>query len=236
MTLALERLVIRQGDFRLEADLSVPKGAICAILGPSGAGKSTLLNVIAGFFAATAGRVLWDDAAIDGLAPGSRPVSIVFQDNNLFPHLTAFQNVALGLSPSLRPTAAETRAAEEALAHVGLAGLGARRPGALSGGQQSRVALARVLVRRRPLLLLDEPFAALGPALRSEMLDLVQSVAAETGATVLMVSHDPADARRIAGLTIYLGEGRAHPPAPTEALFADPPPALAAYLGDGRTR
>lgn len=234
--LGLERLRITQGDFLLDADLTVPRGAICAIVGPSGAGKSTLLNVIAGFFAAAEGRVLWDGEPLDRLPPGERPVSIVFQDNNLFPHLTAFQNVGLGLRPSLRLTPEETRAVEDALSRVGLAGLGVRRPGELSGGQQSRVALARVLVRRRPLLLLDEPFAALGPALRTEMLDLVKSVAAETGATVLMVSHDPDDARRIADLTLYLGEGRAHPPEPTAALFADPPAALAAYLGEGRTR
>jgi thiamine transport system ATP-binding protein len=229
--LALEGVRITQGNFRLEADLTIPTGAICAIVGPSGAGKSTLLNVITGFFAAAEGRVLWHGAPLDGLPPGERPVSIVFQDNNLFPHLTAFQNAALGLRPSLRLAAEETAAVENALARTGLAGLGARLPGELSGGQQSRVALARVLVRRKPLLLLDEPFSALGPALRSEMLDLVRDVAAETGATVLMVSHDPEDARRIAGLTIYLGEGRAHAPVPTDALFADPPPALAAYLG-----
>jgi thiamine transport system ATP-binding protein len=234
--LALERLVVAQGDFRLEADLAVPKGAICAIVGPSGAGKSTLLNVIAGFFGASSGRVLWDGAAIDGLPPGERPVSIVFQDNNLFPHLTAAQNVALGVRPSLKLTPSEWQAVDAGLAHAGLAGLGDRRPGALSGGQQSRVALARVLVRKKPLVLLDEPFSALGPALRAEMLDLVARVAQETGATVLMVSHDPGDARRIAEMTIYLGEGRAEPPVPTEALFADPPPALASYLGDARTR
>jgi thiamine transport system ATP-binding protein len=234
--LALERLLITQGDFRLEADLTVPAGTICAIVGPSGAGKSTILNVIAGFFAAAEGRVLWNGAPLDNLAPGERPVSIVFQDNNLFPHLTAFQNVALGLRPSLKLTPDETRNVEDALARVGLAGLGARRPGELSGGQQSRVALARVLVRRKPLLLLDEPFAALGPALRAEMLDLVRTVARETSATVLMVSHDPDDARRIADLTLYLGEGRAHAPLPTAAIFADPPPALAAYLGETRTR
>jgi thiamine transport system ATP-binding protein len=234
--LALDRLLITQGDFRLEADLTVPAGAICAIVGPSGAGKSTLLNVIAGFFEATEGHVLWDGTSLDDLPPGERPVSIVFQDNNLFPHLTAFQNVALGLRPSLKLTPEEARNVEDALVRVGLDGLGARRPGELSGGQQSRVALARVLVRRKPLLLLDEPFAALGPALRAEMLDIVKAVATESGATVLMVSHDPDDARRIAELTIYLGEGRAHAPVPTAALFADPPPALAAYLGDGRTR
>jgi thiamine transport system ATP-binding protein len=234
--LALDRLVVTQGDFRLVADLSLPAGTICAIVGPSGAGKSTLLNVIAGFFAATEGRVLWKGAPIDDLPPGERPVSVVFQDNNLFPHLTAFQNVALGLRPNLKLAPDEAREVEDALDRVGLAGLGGRRPGELSGGQQSRVALARVLVRRKPLLLLDEPFAALGPALRAEMLDLVRTVAHETRATVLMVSHDPDDARRIADLTLYLGEGRAQAPVPTAALFADPPPALAAYLGEGRTR
>jgi thiamine transport system ATP-binding protein len=230
--LRLERLRITQGDFHLDADLEVPGGAICAVVGPSGAGKSTLLNVIAGFFMASEGRVLWNGAPTDGLAPGDRPVSIVFQDNNLFPHLTAFRNVALGMRPSLKLAPEEIRAVEDALSRVGLEGLGDRRPGELSGGQQSRVALARVLVRRKPIMLLDEPFSALGPALRTEMLDLVKAVAAETGATVLMVSHDPDDALWIADLTIYLGEGRAHPPVPTETLFAAPPPALAAYLGE----
>jgi len=230
--LTLERLRITQGDFRLDADLAVPGGAICAILGPSGAGKSTLLNVIAGFFPATQGRVLWNGVQIDGMPPGDRPVSVVFQDNNLFTHLTAFQNVALGLRPSLKLTPEEAREVGSALAHVGLDGFGSRRPGELSGGQQSRVALARVLVRRKPLVLLDEPFSALGPALRIEMLDLVKEVAGETGATVLIVSHDPGDARRIADLTMYLGEGSAMPPVATGDLFADPPPALMAYLGN----
>jgi len=229
--LGLDRLKITQGDFRLEADLEVPDRSITAIVGPSGAGKSTLLNVIAGFFGATSGRVLWNGTPIDDLAPGDRPVSIVFQDNNLFPHLTAFENVALGLRPSLKLSSDEHAQVEAALEKVGLQGYGARRPGTLSGGQQSRVALARVLVRRKPLVLLDEPFSALGPALRIEMLDLVRAVAAETGATVLMVSHDPEDARRIADLTIYLGEGRAHSPTPTATLFANPPEALSDYLG-----
>jgi thiamine transport system ATP-binding protein len=93
------------------------------------------------------------------------------------------------------------------------------------------VALARALLRARPLLLLDEPFAALGPALRAEMLELVARIRAEQDATLLMVTHQPEDARRIAGSTVLVDDGRAHPPVPTEALFADPPPALRAYLG-----
>lgn len=232
--LELEQLVITQDDFRLTADFAVPRGARAAVIGPSGAGKSTLLSVIAGFFPPESGRVLWDGADITTTQPGARPVSILFQDQNLFPHLTVGQNVGLGLRPDLRLTAEERDRVAEALARTGLGGLGERRPGTLSGGQQSRVALARVLLRARPLILLDEPFSALGPALKAEMLDLVARIADDTGATVLMVSHDPGDALRFAGLTVLVAEGVARAPAPTEALFADPPPALAAYLGQPR--
>lgn len=229
--LSLEELAIRQGGFALAADLTVATGEIVAVIGPSGAGKSTLLSAIAGFLAPAAGRVRWQGRDITGLAPGQRPISVIFQDNNLFPHLSAFQNVALGLKPSLRLTADERARVEESLARVGLEGLGARRPAELSGGQQSRVALARMAVAGRPLVLLDEPFAALGPALRVEMLELVARLARDGGLTVLIVTHDPEDARRIADKTILVAEGRAHPPRPTAALLDDPPPALAAYLG-----
>ena len=101
----------------------------------------------------------------------------------------------------------------------------------MSGGQQSRVALARVLVQGRDLLLLDEPFAALGPALKAEMLELVAELVVESGATLLMVSHDPSDARRIADQVVLVADGQAHPPMETAALLDNPPPALKAYLG-----
>jgi thiamine transport system ATP-binding protein len=109
--------------------------------------------------------------------------------------------------------------------------MGARKPGTLSGGQQSRAALARTLLRARPILLLDEPFAALGPALKADMLGLVTEIAAETGALVLMVTHDPADARSFADRTILVSEGIAAQPLPTDALFLNPPQALREYLG-----
>ena len=229
--LTLENLVIKQDQFRLTADFSVAKGARSAVIGPSGAGKSTLLSVIAGFFSAQTGRVLWKGRDISGTAPGARPLSILFQDHNLFPHLTVGQNVGLGIRPNLKLTDTEQGAVRRALERTGLQGLETRKPGTLSGGQQSRVALARALLRARPLMLLDEPFAALGPALKDEMLDLVSEIADETGATVLMVSHDPADARRFAAETIVVADGVAHPPQPTAALLDNPPPALAAYLG-----
>ncbi|MBN2759826.1 MAG: ATP-binding cassette domain-containing protein, partial [Rhodobacteraceae bacterium] len=160
-----------------------------------------------------------------------RPVSILFQDNNLFPHLTAYQNVALGLKPSLRLNPTEQAKVQDALARVGLEGLDNRYPAALSGGQQSRVALARTLIRARPLLLLDEPFAALGPALKAEMLMLVAEITRETGATLLMVSHDVADARAICDRTVLVAGGQALSPQPTAALLDNPPPELRAYLG-----
>lgn len=229
--LRLENITVTQDAFRLAADLTIREGARVAVIGPSGAGKSTLLSVIAGFYPPATGRVLWQGRDLTSLPPGERPLSILFQDQNLFPHLTVAQNVGLAIKPDLRLSPEERTSVAEALSRVGLAGTGDRRPGTLSGGQQSRVALARVLLRGRPLMLLDEPFDALGPALRAEMLDLVAEIAGPMGATVLMVSHNPTDALRIAPETILVVEGHAHPPQATAELLKNPPPALAAYLG-----
>ncbi|MDD7969586.1 thiamine ABC transporter ATP-binding protein [Roseinatronobacter alkalisoli] len=229
--LRLESVFIRQDDFSLTMDMSVPAGTRAAVIGPSGAGKSTFLGAIAGFVPVTAGHVIWDGQDMTGQNPSDRPISTLFQDNNLFPHLTAFQNIALGLKPSLRVTATEREQIDQALARVGLSGYGARKPAQLSGGQQSRVALARVLLRAQPLLLLDEPFSALGPALKSEMLTLVSDICAETNATLLMVTHDVGDARAIADKTILVADGHASGPFPTAELLDNPPPALRAYLG-----
>lgn len=229
--LQLENLVLGQGSFRLTADLSLPPAARVALLGPSGAGKSTLLNAIAGFVAPLSGRILWQGQDLAAILPGRRPVSMLFQDQNLFPHLTLAQNLGLGLSPRLRLTAEDHRRIDQALERVGLAGLHARHPAELSGGQISRAALARAMLRARPLLLLDEPFAALGPAMKAEMLDLVAQLVADSGATLLMITHDPQDARRLCPLTVLVADGKAQPPVETAALLSAPPPELLAYLG-----
>jgi thiamine transport system ATP-binding protein len=230
--LRLETLILRHKDgVSLAADLAVPTGARVVIIGPSGAGKSSLLAGIAGFAQPDRGQVFWDALDLLPLAPGARPISMIFQDNNLFPHLTAAQNVGLGITSRGRLSAAEAELVENTLAQVGLAGFGNRKPNALSGGQQSRVALARMVLQDRPLVLLDEPFSALGPALRAEMLDLLSALCDRTGATVLMVSHDPADAMRFASHVIWLDQGRAHAPKPAAEIMADPPEAMRAYLG-----
>ena len=229
--LTIENARIDMGDFTLAADLNVETGRRVAILGPSGAGKSTLLAMIAGFQPLSDGVIKWQGAAMP-VDPAARPISMVFQDNNLFPHLTVAQNVGLGVRPNLRLTEDEANRVEAALARVGLAGMGARKPAQLSGGQIARVALARVLLRDRPLLLLDEPFGALGPALRAEMLALVGELTAETKATLLMVSHNPEDARLLSDEVILVEGGQAHAPVPTQKIFDDPPEALRDYLGN----
>ncbi|MEP1329474.1 ATP-binding cassette domain-containing protein [Pseudophaeobacter sp.] len=229
--LRLEKCKIENGDFSVLADLQVNAGARVAVIGPSGAGKTTLIEAIAGFLPLSQGRIMWGDLDLTDLPPGQRPVAMLFQDGNLFPHLSVAQNAGLGLRANLRLNQAEQAQVQQALERVGLGDLAARKPAALSGGQQSRVALARVLLQKRDLLLLDEPFAALGPALKAEMLDLVAEIATETGATVLMVSHDPQDARRIADAVILVADGKARSPMPTAELLDNPPPVLKDYLG-----
>lgn len=218
-------------------DLSVPAGEILAVMGPSGSGKSTLLALVAGFETPSAGEMRIAGKDVTSLDPAMRPVSMIFQENNLFAHLDVAANVGLGRSPSLRLTADDKVEIGQALASVGLAGKERRLPRELSGGERQRVALARVLVRDRPVLLLDEAFASLGPALRDEMLDLVAELHASKGMTVLMVTHDPRDARRIASRTAFLEEGKIADVGSTEALFAGPrSAALDRYLGQGTSR
>ncbi len=229
--LKLENFEIRQTDFALSADMVLEPRTKYAVIGPSGAGKSTLLNAICGFISLSGGRLLWQGSDITQADPADRPMTMLFQDNNLFPHLSVQQNVGLGLRPDLRLQRDEKDRVAQALARVGLQDHANKRPAALSGGQQSRAALARVLVQARPLVLLDEPFAALGPALRNEMLDLVQSLIEETGAALMMVTHAPQDVRRIADQVIFVEGGRAHAPQPAAALMDNPPPELRAYLG-----
>ncbi|MBL4872279.1 MAG: ATP-binding cassette domain-containing protein [Rhodobacteraceae bacterium] len=226
----LETLLIRQTDFSLRADFTVKHGTT-AIIGPSGGGKSTLLLAIAGFVDPSEGSISIGGQVITDTPPAKRPVTLLFQENNLFPHLTVFQNTGLGVRADLKLSKPQIELVEDALAKVGLADMGTRRPSELSGGQRQRVALARALLRDRPVLMLDEPFAALGPALRHEMLDLVARIRQEQNSTLLLVTHNPDDALRISENTVLVADGVAQAPQPTAALLSNPPPALAAYLG-----
>lgn len=229
--LHLDHLSLTQDGFTVSANWHLPAGSRLALLGPSGAGKSTLLMGLAGFIAPSAGRMLWQGRDLAALTPAQRPVSILFQDQNLFPHLSVSQNLGLAINPRLRLNASDLARVDSVLDRLGLQGLGARKPASLSGGQLGRAALGRVLLQARPLLLLDEPFAALGPALKADLLGLVADLAAEAGTTVILVTHDPADAHRFAGGVALVHDGVADAPVATEAIFANPPPALRDYLG-----
>lgn len=233
MTVYLEcrDLRFRYEDMVMRFNLQVARASCTAIIGPSGAGKSTLLSLIGGFEQADGGRIAVDGHDITAMPAAQRPVTTLFQDNNLFAHLTASQNVGLGLDPGLHLTGAQRRDVEQALEQVGLSELGNRRPAQLSGGERQRVAIARCLVRRRPILLLDEPFGALGPAMRQEMLDLVDALRRRHGLTVLMVTHDPADAARIAERTAFVAEGQVVLTAATQEVLHAQLPEIRGYLG-----
>ncbi|WP_421856580.1 ATP-binding cassette domain-containing protein [Oricola sp.] len=226
-----------QASETMRLDGSFAAGEVTAVLGPSGSGKSTLLNLIAGFASPLAGQVLFGGIDMTGAPVGDRPVSMVFQENNLFAHLSVYQNVALGVSPNLALGQADRARVEEALTSVGLAGYGSRRPAQLSGGERQRVALARVVVRQRPVLLLDEAFSSLGPALRGDMLDLLRKIQRERGMTAIMVTHFPDDALRAASRVMFIESGTIIAAGPTaEILDAETAPSrVRDYLGANRS-
>ncbi|VTU06930.1 ABC transporter ATP-binding protein [Actinobacillus porcinus] len=174
-------------------DLQVKAQEKIAIIGASGAGKSTLLNLIAGFEQGHAGEIWLNGENHTQTEPHLRPVSMLFQDNNLFPHLTVEQNLGLGIHPSLKLNHDEKQRVQQVASAVGLQAFLNRKPTALSGGQKQRVAIARCLLRDKPILLLDEPFSALDPHLRQEMLNLIDGLCTEKKLTLLLVTHQPSE-------------------------------------------
>ena len=216
--LTLNKLTYLYEHLPMRFDLQIDTGERVAILGPSGAGKSTLLSLTAGFLSPVSGQILLNGADHSATPPAKRPVSMLFQENNLFSHLTVRQNMGLGLHPGLKLTAQQKQDLEEIARQVGLSDCLARLPSQLSGGQRQRVALARCLLRSQPILLLDEPFSALDPALRSEMLSLLDKVCGQRQLTLLMVSHNLDDAARIAPRTLLIVDGRIFYDGPTQAL------------------
>jgi len=214
----------------ISANLSLESNKIYAIIGPSGAGKSTFLNLISGFSEISSGSILWNEQEISDLPPSKRNISILFQDNNLFPHLSVWRNLALAVSHWPKISKDDEAKLHSVISEVGISGLENRKPSQLSGGQQSRVALARVLLQKNKILLLDEPFAALGPSLKDQMLELIEKIARNRGLLVLMVTHDPADANKIASETIVVKNNKVHPPLNTDKALDPINGPLADYL------
>jgi len=229
--IVLEKVGLRLGSKDFRFDCALPAGAVTAITGPSGSGKSTLLNLVAGFETPDRGRVVIAGEDVTAKHPSERPVSLVFQDNNLFVHLDLFTNVGLGISPSLKLTAQDRKTIAQALERVGLKGFERRMPGTLSGGERQRAAFARALVRNKPVLLMDEPFAALDPGMRLSMAGLLLDLHRETRNTVLVVTHDPDEVGRLADHAIFIDHGEIALQAPAkEFLGRHDIPALAEFF------
>lgn len=205
-------------------DLSVAQGSIVALMGPSGAGKSTLLSLVAGFIEPHSGDIHvqsnGEAVSVVGKAPYLRPFSMLFQEHNLFAHLSVRDNIGLGLHPGLKLSAAQREQVVRAANMVGVGDFLDRLPEQLSGGQRQRVALARCFIQPHPVWLLDEPFSALDPLLREEMLTLVKTLAAERSITVLMVTHHISDARAIATHFAFMAQGQMQRMEPIAALTA----------------
>lgn len=196
------------GRVLLSLSHCIAPGAVLTVMGPSGSGKSTLLAFIGGFldpaFEAR-GRVFVDGAEITHLPAEDRHAGILFQDPLLFPHMTVGGNIAFALPQGVKGRSARLAIAREALEGVGLSGMAERDPATLSGGQEARVALARVLVSAPRMLLLDEPFSKLDTQLRQQVRTLVFSKARESRLPVLLVTHDEADARAAGGDIVRIG-------------------------------
>ncbi len=233
MDIRLQKVELSRAGKAFCFDTLIRGGMITALAGASGSGKSTLMSLIAGFDRPQNGHILFDGIDFTRAHPSERPVSLVFQENNLFAHLDLRTNIGLGIRPDLRLGTAEKAAVSHALERTGLGGFENRLPGTLSGGERQRAAFARALVRKRPCLLLDEPFAALDPALRIEMGRLLLDLQQETGVTVLLVTHLPDDVERLASEVIFLKDGEILADETTGAFLArQEPQEIRNFLGN----
>jgi thiamine transport system ATP-binding protein len=221
---------LKESYLTISTNISLEPDKIYAVVGPSGAGKSTFLNLISGFASISSGTITWNGEEISNLPPAKRSVSILFQDNNLFPHLSVWRNLALAVTHWPKISRDNEEKLKAVMSEVGILGLENRKPSQLSGGQQSRVALARVLLQKNKILLLDEPFSALGPSLKDQMLELIKKIAKNKKLLVLMVTHEPADAKKVASQTLVVKDKKVHPPLSTEKALDPVNGPLADYL------
>ena len=210
MSLEVRHLSVRTPDGAMlfgGLDLTIPAGQVLTITGPSGVGKSTLLDAVGGHLSPgfrMTGQVLLNGRDVTALPPEGRGIGVMFQQAVLFPHLSVADNLRFGLSPAVTGRAARRAAVEDALAQAGLAGMGARDPATLSGGQRARAALMRTLLARPQAVLLDEPFSSLDPERRHDIRGFVLTTIRDSGIPALLVTHDDQDARAAGGPVIAL--------------------------------
>ena len=191
----------------VESPVEIKKGEWVGIIGQSGAGKSTFLNLIAGFAQPEVGSLLINNTEMRNLSASKRSISSLFQDNNLFPHLSVYQNIAIAIKPNLKLHENEKEKIFEIIEYLNLSSKIHSSIGTLSGGERQRVALGRVMSSDKKILLLDEPFSQLDPNLRIEMLELIKKIREKKKITIIMAIHTPAEAIDFVSRFLLIKEG-----------------------------
>ena len=231
---SLQKLSLAYGQTLVvpDLDLDIRKGELIALLGPSGCGKTTTMRAIAGLMAPQSGHILIDAEDVTRVPANKRGIGLVFQSYALFPHLSAFENVAFGLRLKKLSNSDITKRVNQGLDTVGLAHLAKRKPDDMSGGQQQRLSLARSLVMEPKVLLLDEPLSNLDARLRLDMRLELQRVQRETGVTMVFVTHDQAEALALADRIVLMKDGKIEQLGTPDELYNAPQTRFAAdFLG-----
>ncbi|WP_196242222.1 ABC transporter ATP-binding protein [Azospirillum oleiclasticum] len=230
----IDKLTKRYGEFvaLAEFSLEVGKGEFVSLLGPSGSGKTTLLNLIAGMTRPSSGRIVIDGVDVTDLPASKRDLGMVFQNYALMPHMTVFENIAFPLRVRRVPNAEIKRRVGEVLDLIRMPHVAERRPRELSGGQQQRISLARCIVYRPSLILMDEPLGALDKKLREEMQIEISRLHRESGITMLYVTHDQEEALTMSDRIVLMREGRCAQVGTADELYFNPvSPYVADFIG-----
>ena len=196
------------GDGVEHINLDIYEGEIVTFLGPSGCGKTTILRTIGGFLDVTSGDIMIDGKSIIGLPPEKRPTAMVFQSYNLWPHMTIYENLAFGLKLRKTPKATIEKDIKDILELVSMPGCEKKYPSQLSGGQKQRIAIARSLLLKPSLLLLDEPFSALDAKIRQQMREELKKIQHDLGITVIFVTHDQEEAMSLSHRIVVMNKGK----------------------------
>ncbi|MNI05511.1 Spermidine/putrescine import ATP-binding protein PotA [compost metagenome] len=222
--LSIQKLTKRYktGDGVTDISLDVKKGEMITLLGPSGCGKTTVLRSVGGFLDPDSGDIMIEGKSVLSAPPEKRPTSMVFQGYNLWPHMTVYENLAFGLKIRKIRKAERDKAISEVLELVRLPGSEKKYPGQLSGGQQQRIAVARSLLLKPAVLLLDEPFSALDAKLRHEMREELREIQAELGLTMVFVTHDQEEALSISDRIVVMNHGQIEQIATPQEIYDEP--------------
>lgn len=221
------------GDGVDHINLDIYEGEIVTMLGPSGCGKSTILRTIGGFLDVTGGDITIDDKSIVNLPPEKRPTAMVFQSYNLWTHMTIYENLAFGLKLRKVPKAEIDASVKHHLELVSMSGTEKKYPGQLSGGQQQRIAIARSLMLKPSVLLLDEPFSALDAKIRQQMREELKKIQSELGITVVFVTHDQEEAMALSHRIVVMNKGKIEQiGTPTEIYDKPQSKYVASFIGE----